>query len=111
MSLDSGRRNKRIIIERCTETGRDAYNAPIYEWTQWCSASAAVYYGTGSEQREAAQTRASQTASFEVLSNSKTRALLATDRINFDGGLWDIRSIVPLGFNEGVRMSAVRAVA
>ncbi len=108
--MKSGPRNRRLVIERRAEIGRDTYNEPIFGWAEWCSAWAAVYYGTGTEQREAAQTSASQAASFEVLSNSKTRALMVTDRIAFDGGLWDIQSLAQLGFGEGVRISAVRAV-
>lgn len=107
MSLDSGRRDKKIVIERYTETGRDALNAPIKEWTNYANVSASVYYGSGSEQREAAQTSASLSASFEVLANSKTRGLLMTDRIRFGGLIWDIRSTIPLGHNEGVRITAV----
>lgn len=107
MSLDAGRRDKRIVFERFTEIGRDALNAPIQEWAEYAKAWAAVYYGSGAEQREAAQTSASLSASFEVLANSKTRSLLLTDRIRFDGLLWDIRSTIPFGHNAGVRISAV----
>ena len=59
MSLDAGRRDKRIVIERYVETGRDALNAPIREWASYANPWASVYYGSGSEQREAAQTSAS----------------------------------------------------
>lgn len=104
MSLDAGRRDKRITFERFTEAGRDTLNAPIPQWTEYAKAWAAVYYGSGSEQREAAQTSASLGASFEVLANSKTRGLLLTDRIRFDGLIWDIRSTIPLGHNAGVRI-------
>ncbi|MGE6693346.1 phage head completion protein [Sphingobium limneticum] len=107
MSLDSGRRDKRIVIERYEEAGRDTLNAPIYQWIVYVRASASVYYGSGSEQREAAQTSASLSASFEVLANSKTRGVLMTDRIRFDNLIWDIRSTIPLGHNAGVRITAV----
>lgn len=107
MSLDAGRRDKRILIERFSETGHDALNAPVQAWTEYAKPWAAVYYGSGAEQREAAQTSASLSASFEVLANSKTRALLMTDRIRFDGLIWDIRSTIPLDHNAGVRISAV----
>ncbi|OYW87299.1 MAG: phage head-tail joining protein, partial [Sphingobium sp. 32-64-5] len=75
-----------------------------------CKAYAAIYFGSGSEQREAAQTQAAQAASFVVLSNSKTRDVTVLDRISFAGGLWDIRSVAPIGLNEDVKINAVRAV-
>ena len=109
MSLNSGRRNKRVVIERLTETGRDTLNQPIIEWTLYAKAWADVIFGSGSEQRAAAQTDATQAATFEVLANSKTRALLMTDRVSFLGGLWDIRGIAPMG-DAGIKINAVRQV-
>ncbi|SCW77579.1 head-tail adaptor [Sphingobium faniae] len=108
-SLRSGRRDRRIIIERATIT-RNPYNEPFETWGEYCREYAAVFYGNGTEQREAAQTQASQVASFEVLANSKTRAISVTDRISFGGGLWDIRSVAPIG-RDGVKINAVRAAA
>ncbi|GLT01802.1 hypothetical protein GCM10007897_32000 [Sphingobium jiangsuense] len=107
--MKAGPRNRRIKFERFTET-RDAYNEPVKVWSEHCREWAAVYFGSGSEQREAAQTQGAQAASFEVLSNSKTRAVTVMDRILFDGGVWDIRSIAPIGLNRGVKFNAVRAV-
>lgn len=105
-----GRRRKyRIIIERYDDVGRDALNTPIKAWAPYCQEYAAVYFGSGSEQREAAQIGGAQAATFEVLSNGKTRGIRLTDRIQFDGGTWDIRAVAPLGLNEGVKINAVRA--
>jgi len=107
--MKAGRRSHLVIVERFTET-RDALNAPVKVWSEYCRAYAAVYFGSGSEQREAAQTQGSQAASFEVPSNSATRDITVLDRISFMGGEWDIRSIAPIGLNEGVKINAVRAV-
>ena len=107
--MKAGNRPHLITIERSTET-RDALNTPVNRWDEHCKAYAAVYFGSGSEQREAAQTQGSQVASFEVLSNSKTREVTVLDRVRFAGGLWDIRSVAPIGLNEGVKINAVRAV-
>lgn len=107
--MKAGQRNRRIKFERFTES-RNALNEVVHNWTPHCEEYAAVYFGSGSEQRDAAQTSGSQTASFEVLSNSKTRAVTVMDRILFDGGIWDIRSIAPIGLNRGVKFNAVRAV-
>lgn len=107
--MKAGRRPHLIVIVRFTET-RDALNEPVKVWAEYCRAYAAVYFGSGSEQREAAQTQGSQAATFEAPSNSKTRDVTVLDRISFMGGEWDIRSIAPIGMNEGVKINAVRAV-
>lgn len=107
--LRASNRPHLIIVERFTET-RDVLNTPIKVWNEHCKAYAAVYFGSGSEQREAAQTQGAQVASFEILSNANARAITVMDRISFAGGLWDIRSVAPIGLNEGVKINAVRAV-
>lgn len=99
-----------ITVERFTST-RNAYNEVVETWAPYCQEYAAVYFGRGSEQREAAQTTASQAASFEILSNSKTRAISVTDRISFSGSLWDIKSVAPIGLNQGVKLNAVRVAS
>jgi len=100
-------RHDLIVIERATIT-RNAYNETVETWGEYCREYAAVFYGNGTEQREAAQTQASQVASFEVLANSKTREISVTDRISFNG-LWDIRSVAPMG-RDGVKINAARQV-
>ncbi|KKW93874.1 phage head completion protein [Sphingobium chungbukense] len=102
-------RNRLITIERDTPTRNDL-NEPVPDWSEYCREYAAVFFGTGTEQRDAAQATGTQAASFEVLSNNKTRAIRLTDRIQFDGGAWDIRSIAPIGLNAGVKINAVRIV-
>ena len=106
--MKAGHRKHRIVIERASIT-RNGLNEPIKTWETFCAEMAAVYYGSGREQREGAQTQASQAASFEVLSNSRTRAVSVKDRINFGGGLWDIHSVAPID-GGGVKINATRAV-
>lgn len=111
MSLDAGRRNKRITIEART-VAEDDYGGEAETWAVYARPWASVYYGSGAEQRDAAQQGGSQAASFEVLSNSKTRAISTVDhRIQFDGGIWNITAKQELGANEGVRITAIRAAA
>lgn len=107
MSLDEGARDKRITIERSTET-RNALNEPVKTWAPYARPWASVYYGTGTEQRQAAQTQATQVATFEILSSTKNRSIEVTDRIIFDGEIWEIRSIPRIGLNEGIKITAVR---
>lgn len=111
MSLDAGRRNKRITIEART-VAEDGYGGETETWTVFARPWASVYYGSGAEQRDAAQQGGSQAASFEVLSNSKTRAVSTVDhRVRLDGGIWNITAKQELGANEGVRITAIRAAS
>ena len=101
-------RNRLIIIEFRT-VAEDGYGGEIEVWAEYCRAYAAVYYGSGKEQREAAQVAGSQVASFEILSDSKSRAISVIDhRISFDGGTWNITAKQDLGLNDGVRVTAIR---
>ena len=111
MSLDDGARDKRITIETRTSTP-DAYGGAIETWEIYARPWADVIYGSGTEQRQAAQNGGSQTASFEIPSNTKTRAISTTDhRISFDGGIWNITAKQDMGLNEGVRLTGIRAAA
>lgn len=112
MSLDAGRRDRKVIFQRAGAPVDDGYTTTPGEWAEYCRAWASVSFGTGQERREAAQESASVTATFQVLRNSKTSSVSVTDRIVFDGGNWDITSVVPSReFNAGVDITAVRALA
>lgn len=102
-------RPHKIEIQRAGPPVDDGYTTTPGDWSLWCQEFAAIYYGTGTEQRQAAQEQASQSATFEVLSNAKTRAVSVGDRVVFDGGTWDITAHNDLGFHDGVRITTVRA--
>lgn len=105
--MRAGPRNRKIRIERFVTT-QNAYNEDIETWLEHCSAFAEVKFGTGTERREAAQESATAPATFRVLHTPFTSVVTGKDRIVFDGSFWDISSAVPLGFNEGVEITAVR---
>lgn len=94
----AGERNKRITFERATST-RGGLGQPGAR--TWASIGAArwakVLYGTGAERRAASVEGAVQSATFRVLADSLTRGVLVTDRISFDGLVWDIGGIAPIG--------------
>jgi SPP1 family predicted phage head-tail adaptor len=101
-------RNRKVTFERQGPRTDDGYTTQPGEWEPYCTEWAAVTFGTGQERRAAAQEQASQTATFQVLRNAKTAALLPTDRINLDGQFYDITSIVPSkDWNAGVDVTAV----
>lgn len=110
-ALAAGKRDKRIAIEHRSVV-EDDYGAEKENWTPYARPWASIYYGTGTEQREAAQRGGSQTASFEILSNSINRTISIVDhRIVAEGGIWNITAKQDLGRNAGIRLTAVRAAA
>ncbi|WP_084514853.1 head-tail adaptor protein [Sphingobium lactosutens] len=87
----------------------DGYGGEKETWSLFTQEFAAVYFGTGREQRAAAQEGGSQAASFEVLSNRKTRTVSRVDhRIVFDNSVWDVTGAHDLD-NGGRRITAIRA--
>ncbi len=108
--MKKGKLKDRIRIE-VRSASEDGYGGEQEEWSLFGMSWAAVYYGTGSEQRAAAQEGAAQAASFEVPANQRTGAITATDhRIIFAGAAWDVTAKIPLG-RDGYRLTAVRASA
>lgn len=109
--MSSGARKDRITIERMGDPIDDGYTTTPGAWAEWCKAYAQVFYGTGTEQRQAAQESASQAASFEVPANSKTRAVSVTDRIIFDNAEWDVTGAHEIDRGAGRRITAIRKAA
>jgi len=68
-----------------------------------------VRFGTAQEQRQAAQEKASQTATFECVRTVAVEAVLITDFVEFDGSDWDITERAPLD-NKTIRFTGVRNV-
>lgn len=65
--------------------------APLtFAWAQ-------VFYGTGSERREAAGLGGVQSATFRCLSNATLRSVTRRDRIVFDNATWGISAISSMG--------------
>ncbi len=109
--VNSGQRDRFIQVERKISTS-DGYGDEIDTWSSYCSEWAAVRFSAGNERRAAAQEAASAAATFIVLSNSLTRQISVADRIQFDGGIWDITSNIPSRqFNAEREIEARRASA
>jgi head-tail adaptor len=118
-SLKAGRRDRRIAFVR-KQAGVDGRgHATVGEaWViigtkLWASA----YFGSGEEQRDAAQDGGRQKASFDVLNSATTRSLKVTDRLCYpvsdvepdNWPAWDIRGIAPMG-SEGFRITVEATV-
>lgn len=107
--IGAGKRNRRIRVEAATIT-KNGFNEPVKTWGPYCTAMAAVIFGSGQERRDAAQEGASAAATFVVPHNPRTKAISVEYRIQFDGSAWDIVSNVPsVQLNAMREISAVRA--
>jgi hypothetical protein len=110
-------RKYRIVIERSGPPFDDGMTTQPGAFATYLAANAAIIWGSGNEQRKAAQEGGAQIATFEVLSNAKTRDLSVTDRIRYpvsgadasEWPIWDIQAVSDLGLNDGVRVTAQRA--
>lgn len=97
-----------ITIERAT-VAADDYGGEVKAWATYCQRGAAVTYGRADERRAAAQESASSAATFRIRSDPVTDAIAVTDRLVFNGGIWDISSNVPYN-RDGRDITAIRAV-
>lgn len=104
MGLDARDRNRKIVFERKQLADADEYGGEqVLRWQTYCREWASINFGTGQERRAASQESASQTATFQVLSNLKTNRLSVTDRLCYPVSdpdpekwpRWDIKSVVP----------------
>lgn len=102
----AGDRDRRIVFERNAPFTND-HGDEVQGWQHLCKAWARVTFGSGAERRGAAQERATQTATFECLAIDTSRAAV-TDRIKFDGSLWDITSRALVGRDQ-IHFTAIMA--
>ena len=106
--VTAGRRDQLVTLERFTST-QNSYGEEVETWAAIGQEYAAVYYGKGSERRQAAMEQGSQPANFQFLSNAQTRGLTLKDRIEHNG-VWDIVGISPDTPERGLlEVTAVRA--
>jgi SPP1 family predicted phage head-tail adaptor len=104
----AGKRIHRIVFHKATET-TDNYGAIVSAWTQHTEAFAEVLFGTGAERREAAQTQASQAATFIVPTTPKVALVTEKDRIIGLSATWNITSAISVGRDH--HFTAVRSDA
>lgn len=106
----AGQRDKLVTVQRAT-FATDENNEDVPTWAPIGQEWARIIWGLGAERREAAQTQARQAATFQVLDNSLTRSLTASDRIMWNGMAWDIAAPgVPIARGE-LEISASAAVS
>lgn len=110
-----GKAEHKVRFERAGKQ-EDDWGNERETWMLYSVDFAEIFWGAGSEQREAAQKAASQAASFEVLSHKKTRGLSVTDRLLYpvtdpdpvNWPVWEITAVAPIS-RSMVRITATRA--
>lgn len=87
--MTAGRRDQLVDLQTYTVT-QDGAGEEEKTWSMVAQEWAAVFYGRGDERRQAAMQQSSQTATFQMLRNAVTDALLPQDRIVHANANWDI---------------------
>jgi len=104
--LRYSRQTYQITIERYTTT-RDASGGVIETWATYSQPYASIKYQSGSERLDDKREQTQVRAIFKVQYDSDTNAITEGDRISFRGN-WDIQSILVMGRDETIEITAVK---
>lgn len=103
----AGKRDRRVIFQRYTATQADS-GEEVQAWAALGTPQKVrVYYGNGSERREAGREDGSQSANFNCHACETTKQVAIRDRIVMDGENWDVVGISPIGRRE-IEFTATR---
>lgn len=104
MGLKAGDLDRRIVIQRFTET-RDEYNEPVRSWTTLATVSASYEPLSDAEVYRAGETIAEASARFVVRYSTTLAGLNPKDRLTFDGDTWQILRVKEVGRREGLEIT------
>lgn len=85
--MRAGKLDRQLTIRRLTETGRDAYNAPILSWSDVATVWAQQRPERGSERFAAAQVNGTAVMTFHIRYRSD---LTVQDRLVYEGREYEI---------------------
>ncbi len=88
--LRSEKLDRRIVIERATETLND-FNEPVQSWGTYATISAARLDASDGERFAAGQVGSFLVTWFRFRWNPITQAIKATDRVVYGGAIWQIQ--------------------
>ncbi|MBB4185828.1 SPP1 family predicted phage head-tail adaptor [Sinorhizobium terangae] len=106
----AGKLDRRITIERETETGRNEVNEPVYEWTALTTVWARRRDASDGEREAAGQVGSTLMTRFVVRSSSVTRTVTPVDRLNYSDATWNILGVKETeeGRNRFIEITAIR---
>lgn len=102
--MNIGKLDRRVTVQERVTT-KDQMNHDLITWTNRGTFWAGVKYSGGKDTQEGKQRVEVDRATFTFRYNS---AFSTTDRIIFDGGVYDVHSIDELGRREGLRLTCTR---
>ena len=108
----AGDLDRRIVIERMTKTV-DEFNSPVETWAPFITVWAQRKDSSDRARREilaAEQVGSFLLSHFVIRSSSQAKTVTPTDRINYDGHIWNIKGTKETseGRNRFIEISAVR---
>lgn len=107
MALSAGKLDRRIRLERFTET-RNEYNEPIQTWSLLANRSASYEPLSDGEKFSASETAANASARFRIRWSQAVADLNPKDRLIFEGDAWEIVRAKEIGRREGIEITAGR---
>lgn len=104
MALSAGKLDRRIILQRFTET-RDEYNEPVKTWVTLATRSASYEPLSDGEKFRASETAADASARFVIRWSNATASLNPKDQLIFEGVTHQIVRVKEIGRREGVEIT------
>jgi SPP1 family predicted phage head-tail adaptor len=103
--MRAGRLDRRITIERATET-RDAFNNPVLAWGPLATVWASVEHIRDSERWSAQEVGAAVQMRFQIRYSQAVADVNPKDRLTYEGREFDIVAVKELGRREGLELTA-----
>lgn len=103
--MDAGRMDRRITLERFTET-RDEFNSPVQAWAPLATVGASKEDIRDAERWSAQEVGAEVTTRFRIRYSATVADLNPKDRVQFDGRQYDIAAVKEIGRREGLEITA-----
>ena len=100
--MQSGKLDRRVTIMRSGTPVDDGYTTQPGGLTTYATRWAAWKPATRGEQFENAMNKGKAGGFFHLRSDSLTRAILPTDKLEYNGQIYDILGVSELGRNDGV---------
>ncbi len=101
----SGKRDRRVVIERYTTT-YNTFNEPVEAWTTLATVWVSKEDVSDGERMRAAEVSSEITTRFTVLRSTTIADLNPKDRVLYDGKYFDIFSVKEIGRRKSFEITA-----
>lgn len=107
MEIKNEKLDRRITIQRYVIASRDAFNEPVYVWSDLVVASASKEDVRDAERVAAQEVGADITTRFQVRWTEVLSTVNAKDRVLYEGQVYSIVGTKELGRRRGIEITAV----